>query len=80
MSREEIKKGNGIGLRIIIAQFYGAFAGVIWKDLYYIQGKSSWTNGPLYTRGANGANIPQGSDNSKWSYKEAEKDLDFDKD
>ena len=80
LSREEIKKGDGIGLRIIMAQFYGAFGGVIWKDLYYIQGKSSWTNGPFITRGSNGSNIPQASDNSKWSYKEAEKDLDFDKD
>ena len=80
LSRKEIKKGDGIGLRIIMAHFYGAFGGVIWKDLYYIQGKSSWTNGPLVTRGANGANIPQGGDNSRWSYKEAEKDLDFDKD
>ena len=80
LSRKEIKKGDGIGLRIIMAHFYGAFGGVIWKDLYYIQGKSSWTNGRLVTRGANGANIPQGGDNSRWSYKEAEKDLDFDKD
>lgn len=80
LSREQIKKGGGIGLRIIMAHFYGAFGGVLWKDLYYIQGKSSWTNGPLVTRGSNGANIPQASDNSKWSYKEAEQDLDFDKD
>ena len=80
LTRKEIKRGDGIGLRIIMAQFYGAFAGLIWKDLYYIQGKSSWTNGPFSTRGRYGANIPKSDDSSSWSYKDAEKDLDFDKD
>lgn len=44
-AKKEIKAGRGIGMRIIMAQFYGAFGGVMWKDLYYIQGRSSWNLG-----------------------------------
>ena len=42
VAKRAIDNGDGIALRIIMAQFFGAFGGLLWKDLYHIQGKSSW--------------------------------------
>lgn len=48
VATKEIEKGKGVGLRIIMAQFYGGFAGLVWKDLHFIKGQSSWLIGPEY--------------------------------
>jgi len=79
VARNQIKKGDGIGLRIIMAQLYGGFAGVIWKDLYYIQGRSSWTFGGGSSRKGFLRNIPTATYSSAYSRDEEKKDLDFDK-
>lgn len=42
VAKRAIDNGDGTALRIIMAQFFGAFGGLLWKDLYHIQGKSSW--------------------------------------
>jgi len=78
VARKQIKNGDGIGLRIIMAQFYGGFAGVIWKDLYYIQGRSSWTFGGGSSKGGFLKNIPTASYSSGYSRDEDKQDLDFD--
>jgi len=79
-ARKQIKNGDGIGLRIIMAQFYGGFAGVIWKDLYYIQGRSSWTFGGGPSKGGFLKNVPTASYSSGYSSDEDKEDLDFDED
>lgn len=76
-TRKGIKKGEGAGLRIIMAQFFGGFGGFIWKDLYYIQGKSSWTFAGRSARGGYGSKREQPGYSTGWSQKESEKDLDF---
>jgi hypothetical protein len=42
VTKTAVDNGEGTGLRIIMAQFFGVFGGLLWKDLYHIQGKSSW--------------------------------------
>ena len=42
VAKRAIDNGDGTALRIIMAQFFGAFGGLLWKDLYHIQGKSTW--------------------------------------
>ena len=79
-AKKEIKAGRGAGMRIIMAQFYGAFGGVIWKDLYYIQGRSSWTFGSSVRRKGFGSRIPTASYKSGYSANEVKKEMDFDKD
>ena len=80
VARDQIRKGDGIGLRIIMAQFYGGFAGVIWKDLYYIQGRSSWTFGGGSSKSGLFRNIPTASYSSGYTRDEEKEDLDFDDD
>ena len=80
VARKQIRKGDGIGLRIIMAQFYGGFAGVIWKDLYYIQGRSSWTFGGGSSKSGLFRNIPTASYSSGYTRDEEKEDLDFDDD
>lgn len=75
-SRKAIKKGEGVGMRIIMAQFYGAFGGVIWKDLYYIQGRSSWTVASFGQNNATGQGDAGYS--TAWTREQSKKDLDFD--
>jgi hypothetical protein len=77
-SRKAIKKGEGMGMRIIMAQFYGAFGGLIWKDLYYIQGRSSWTVAGFAQSSASGEGYGDAGYSSGWSQEQSKKDLDFD--
>ncbi len=77
-TRKGIKSGEGVGLRIIMAQFYGAFGGLFWKDLYYIQGKSSWTFAGNSGRFGYGEKTTASKYSTGWSKNESEKDLDFD--
>ena len=79
-ARKQIKEGDGIGLRIIMAQFYGGFAGVVWKDLYYIQGRSSWTLGGGASKGGFLKNVPTSSYSSAYTRDEEKEELDFDSD
>ncbi len=79
-ARKQIKEGDGIGLRIIMAQFYGGFAGVVWKDLYYIQGRSSWTLGGAASKGGFLKNVSTSSYSSAYTRDEEKEELDFDND
>ncbi|MBK22032.1 MAG: hypothetical protein CMP63_06955 [Flavobacteriales bacterium] len=79
-ARKQIKEGDGIGLRIIMAQFYGGFAGLLWKDLYYIQGRSSWTFGGGSSKGGFLKNVPTSSYSSAYTREEEKEELDFDND
>ena len=79
-ARKQIKEGDGIGLRIIMAQFYGGFAGVVWKDLYYIQGRSSWTFGGGSSKAGFLKNVPTSSYSSAYTRDEEKEELDFDND
>lgn len=77
-SRQAIKNGNGVGMRIIMAQFYGAFGGVFWKDLYYIQGRSSWTIAGFGQGGSYGQGHSEAGYSTGWTHKQSQKDLEFD--
>lgn len=77
-SRKAIKKGGGLGMRIIMAQFYGAFGGIVWKDLYYIQGRSSWTVGGFIQGSSSSQGYRSSGYSTGWTHDQSNKDLDFD--
>lgn len=43
-----LNKGNkGAVFRVVMAQFWGASGGFLWKDIYWVEGKSTWISATL---------------------------------